>query len=626
MNVHGFNPARVTDLSRGRGAAASIQKTQSALARVQQQLTTGRRITAPSDAAGDAAVAMQLRKTLESREAYSASLDQGRRYLADADTALSDATDLLREARSIALANLDTGVSSTERQGAASVIRGLERQLLTLANQRSGDMSLFGGAIAGDPYGAHDGAIRFVGTEDVPTGDVAPNTPMHLLMSGPAVFGGASERVGSLDLSPVATTGTRLSTLGGAAGEGIERGSFRITNGTATTEIDLSTADTLGDVINRINSSGAGVTATLVGGNALQLSGTSITVEESGGTTAADLGLLQPAGPSITGDSVRPKVTKFTPLANLNNGAGIDTAGDLTITNGDATDTLDLSSLTTVGDLLDRLNGSKAGLLAGISGDGHSLYLRNPVQGTELRVQEGSGTSAADLGWLTFTANDAVTDFNGGRGLRLNEQGDDLRLTDSTGLRFDVDLSPAGTTQDVVDAINAAAGAAGATTTAVFDPGVPGIVLSDIQRVSDVGDGRASVDLGLNQPITAGTMTGRDVNPVTSQGVFGHLRQLAAALDEDDVSAAERAIGDLETDESNIVRQRAEAGGRLKEIEHRLERIEDENLVTTEMLSRIEETDFSSAVLEFQALQNSLQASLQTTSQLLGISLFDFLR
>ena len=61
-------------------------------------------------------------------------------------------------------------------------------------------------------------------------------------------------------------------------------------------------------------------------------------------------------------------------------------------------------------------------------------------------------------------------------------------------------------------------------------------------------------------------------------------------------------------------------------METRLERIEDENLVTHEMLSRIEETDYSAAVLEFQSLQTSLQASLQTTGQLLGISLFDFLR
>lgn len=626
MSTFAFNSVRVTDLSRGRGASYTIQKTQAALARVQQQLSTGRRITAPSDAAGDASVAMRLRKTLETREAYGGSLEQGRRYLADADTVLSDVTDLLREARTIGSANLGTGISENERQGAADVLRGLERQLLSLANRRSGDMSLFGGAIAGDGYIDDGGAVRYAGSDGVLEADVEKNASIRMLMDGPAVFGGPSERVGSLDLSPVATNDTRLGSLGGAAGRGVALGSLRLSNGGAATEIDLSQADTLGDVINRINASGAGVTAALAGGNAIELSGAAVTVEEAGGTTAADLGLLQPTGATITGDSLRPKITQFTLLSDLTNGAGIDAAGGLTVINGTSSDTVDLSTLTTVGDLLGRLNDSATGMLAQISNDGHSLTLRNPVQGTELRVQEGAGTAAADLGWLTYTAGDAVTTFNGGRGLRLDETGNDLSLTDSAGLRFEVELGSSGTTQEVIDAINAAAVAAGANTVASFDANAPGIVLNNVQQVANVGESRAAVDLGLDQPIVAGAMTGRDVNPVVSQGVFGHLRQLINALDSGDIHSAEQAIGDMETDESKVVRERAGAGGRLREMESRLERMEDDNLVTRDMLSRIEDTDFASAVLEFQTLQTGLQASLQTTGQLLGMSLFDFLR
>lgn len=626
MSSFSFSPVRVTDLSRGAGANYTIQKTQAALARVQQQLSTGRRIAAPSDAAGDASVAMGLRKTLETRQAYAASLDQGRRYLADADTVLGDVTDLLREARTIGSANLGTGVSETERQGAADVLRALERQLLTLANRRSGEMSLFGGAITGDAYVDDGGAVRYAGAGDVLQGDIAHNVAIPMLMDGPAVFGGPSQRVGNRDLSPAVTGDTRLSTLGGAAGRGVALGSLRLSNGGVATQIDLSQADTLGDVIDAINTSGAGVTATLVGGNAIQLTGAAVKVEEAGGTTAADLGLLKPGGPTLTGDGLRPKITGFTRLSELNNGAGIDTAGGFTVTNGTASDTIDFTALNTVSDLLDRLNDSEAGLLARISSDGHSLTLRNPVQGTQLRVREGAATTAADLGWLSFTADDSVDHFNAGRGVRLDPTGNDLAVSDSVGVRFEVELGSAGTTQDVVDAINAAATAAGADTTATFDPGAPGIVLTNVQQVSNVGESRAAGDLGLSEPIVGGTMTGRDVNPVVSQGVFGHLRQLIDALDGGDVHAAEQAIGDLEADEAKVVRERAGAGSRLREMDSRLERIEDENLVTRDMLSRIEDTDFSSAVLEFQSLQTSLQASLQTTGQLLGISLFDFLR
>ena len=243
-----------------------------------------------------------------------------------------------------------------------------------------------------------------------------------------------------------------------------------------------------------------------------------------------------------------------------------------------------------------------------------------------MRIREGAGTTAADLGWLTFTAADQLADFNGGRGVRLDPAGPDLRLVDAGGATLEVELDGAGTAQDVVDRINAAATAGGSTLAATFDASVPGIVLTNVARVMSPGESQAATDLGLDAAVVAGTMTGRDVNPVTAEGVFGHLRSLIGALEGNDVGAATRAMADLEADEANLVVQRGEAGARMQEIESRRSRLDDQNLVTTEMLSRLEDADFAETVLEFQTLQTSLQATLQTTGQLMGLSLFDFLR
>ena len=585
MNINGFGSVRISDLSRGAGASAVIQRTQARLAQVQQQLTTGRRLLRPSDATGDASVAMQLRKTLEARAGYSTTLEQGRRYLADADQVFSDVTDLVREIRTIAQANLSTGITNNEQEGAAQSLRALERQILGLANRQSGGMSLFGGQATGDAYIDDGGAVRFVGTQDTLSNLISENVSLHLLASGQDTFGGYSERVGTATLTPAIAADTRLSAISGARDNGIGKGAFRIINAGTAATIDLADADDLGDVVNKINASGIGVTASLTG-NALQLTGAAITVEEAGGTAAGDLGLLQAPGATITGDPLNPRITPFTPLAALNGGAGIDLAGGFTLTNGQNTDTVSLAGVMTVGDLLARLNEqSPTAVKAQISDDGSTLELLNPVQGLELRVAEGSGTTAADLGWLTFTANDKVSDFNGGRGLRLDPDKNDLSLTDTSDLRFEVKLGASGSTQDVIDAINAAATAAGSTLTAAFDPGAPGIVLNNVQQVANVGESRAAIDLGLDQPITGGTMTGRDVNPVTSEGLFGHLKTLINALDNGDITTAEKAIADLEADEARVVRQRAEAGSRLREIESRLDRLEDQNPVTVDVLS-----------------------------------------
>src|SRR5690606_28269419 len=112
-----------------------------------------------------------------------------------------------------------------------------------------------------------------------------------------------SNRVqGKADLSPALTPTSRLNDLAGAVGKGITRGAIQISDGTTTAVVNLSTADTIGDVINAINNAGVGtVTAAIApGGQGLQLSagaGDNISVSEVGeNTTAADLGIALPAG------------------------------------------------------------------------------------------------------------------------------------------------------------------------------------------------------------------------------------------------------------------------------------------------------------------------------------------
>lgn len=629
MSINALQTARLGELARTSGASRQIGRTQAMLHDAQQKLLTGRRLNAPSDNPGDAAATQQLRRTLEAREGYEANLQRADRVLGVADGTLNDVVELLREARQIGMSALGDAAGEGERRGAAETLRTIRRQLLTLANTTRGGVAIFGGGTGvEEPYVMAGSGVKYVGGERGRELLVGANgATLDTLVDADTVFGGISRRVGTTDISPAATAATRLDDFDGARGRGVERGAIRLTNAGVSAVVDLSDADTLGDVITRINASGIGVTASLGPGNALQLAGSSVTVGDVTGQAAADLGLLT-ATPtaSVTGADLRPRITPHTPLANLNGGAGIDVAGGLTITNGTATDNFSLAGLNTVGDLLNALNASPAHLNATISDDGSRLLLRNPVQGSELRIAESGGTTAADLGWLTFTANDPIAELNGGRGLRLAAEGTDMRLTDPAGTMFEVELGGAGTVADVVAAINAAAGAAGATTTASFDPAAPGLVLANVDGISSLNGSNAVTDLGLDAAPVAGTIGGRDVNAVTSEGVFGHLEQLITSLEQADSSSATRALSSLEADEAGVIRARGEVGGRMREVSDRLERLADDTVVTRDVLSRLEDVEFSEAVLEYQTLQASLQAQLQTTAQLLNLSLFDFLR
>ena len=620
MNINGFTTVRVGEQRRTAEAARAIGRTQAALAEAQREVSTGKRVERLSDAAADGAAAMQLRRALETMAAHQDGLRHADATLATADDATQRAVDLLRQARQVGLSSLGTEATDEERHGAAKELDAIRDQLLSIANTDADGVAVFGGANGADrPFIVDGGGVRYVGGDGTTRAAIGPRgATINMLVDAHKVFGSVSRRVGgAADLNPAVTADTRLSDLGGARGEGVARGSIRLVNAGAEATVDLSDADTVGDVVDRINTAGVGVAASIVGGG-VELSGASITVEEAGGTTAADLGL--PGG-----DDLDARITVHTPLADLNDGAGLG-GGGFTITNGGASDAVDLAGLTTVGDLLTRLDDSPANVDAIIADDGRSLLLRNPVQGTELRVVENGGATAADLGWLTFTAGDPLSDLNGGRGVRLDPDGPDLRLIDGGGVAFDVDLDSAATVDDAIAKINDAALAAGAATTAAFDPALPGLRLTGVSNVTALGRSQAAGDLGLDAPIVAGDLAGRDVNPVTSEGVFGHLAALSEALRTDDAAAATRAMEGVEWDERQATLARGEVGTRLREVQDRTERLADEEVATRGLLGRIEDADFATSVLEFQTLQNGLRAQLQTTGQALNLSLFDYLR
>lgn len=631
--------ARVSNLLRANLASSTIARTQQKLLAAQNELSTGQRISAPSDDPGDAAVAMQLQKLLEQRQAYADNLKHAQSQLGEVDSTLGDVTDLLQQAQQIASANVGSDVTPDQRAGAAEVVKSLYSQMLSLANKQFEGVFLFAGDRSTEPpFVEEGGGVKFVGTSNLLKNVYDENTSLAFMVDGAQVFGALSTRVrGSTDLSPALSASTRLTDLAGAGAEGVRLGSIQLGNGTDAAIVDLSGADSMQDVINAINNAGVGsITAAIAaGGDSLVLSGGAgddITVNEiGGGTTAADLGILrtsaQGAGVGLNGASVGAKVTLLTPLADLRNGAGIDTSG-LTLSNGQTNATVDLSGAVTVEDLINAVNASDAGVLARINDAGTGLDLVNPIQGLAMTVGENGGTTAGDLGLRSLTPATPLSELNDGRGVST-VTGSELEVFRKDGSSFAVDLSGASTIQDVIDAINTAD--AGGGVVASFATTGNGIVLTDSTggagnlRVQSVNFSTAAADLGLDEPSTTATLSGRDVNGIESPGAFGNIQRLRDALLANDQQAITQAAEGLQGDYDRIVRVRGQSGARIQELEARQNRLEDENVATKALLSDLRDTDFTEAISRFSTLQNALQASLQTSAQVMNLSLLDFL-
>ncbi|HEV7299651.1 MAG TPA: flagellin hook IN motif-containing protein [Tepidisphaeraceae bacterium] len=637
MAVLPTNLARVSNLLRTSVATSSMTKTQRMLLEVQNQLTTGYRITKPSDDPGDSAVIQQLQKTLEKRQGYLDNISAAKNTLSSVDTSLDGVTDLLRQATQIASQNVGSDVTPAARQSAAALIENLYNQAVTYGNTQFEGTFIYGGDRSNtSPFvTSTNGGVKFAGSNDVLKNTFDENTVLPFMVSAQEVFGATSERHrGGADLSPSITAATRLADLEGATGTGVYKGVISIANGGSNATVDLTTADTVGDVITRINAvtGTTDVTASLsADGNSITLTpgtGTVTITDVGGGTSARDLGIRQAvAVASLDGSDVQAKLTPLTPLASLRNGAGVSASG-ITIANGVATATISMAGLNTVEDLLNAINGSGVEVLAKLNDAGTGIDVLNPVQGTQMTIAENGGTTAADLGLRTMLPATLLADLNEGRGVRT-VAGDDLTITRRDGTTFAVDLDGLTTVNDAITAINTAAG----TAMASFATSGNGIVLTDATtgtatfKVDPANFSQAAGDLGLlATPASGGTITGADVNAVKSTGVFTHLAELRDALRASDAGAITRAAQGIDEDLARVIRVRGVTGARVQELEARESRITDENVATQSLLANLHETDYTTAITKYTNMQMMLEASMKTTSQVTNTSLLDFLR
>jgi flagellar hook-associated protein 3 FlgL len=634
--------ARVSNLLRTSVASQNIASTQQQLLQVQNELSTGKKLNTPSDDPGQAAIVQQLQKTLESRKAFADNLRQAGDHLSEVDSTMGDLSDLLKQAQTIASANVGSDVTPDQRASAAAVVQSIYNQMLSIGNKEFAGVYLFAGDRSTDPpFVEENGGVKFVGSGTTLENQFDENSTLPFMVDGDAVFGALSTRVqGTADLTPKLTGATRISDLRGATGQGVRPGSIQISNGTTTATVDLSGADSVADVIGRINGAGVGGIVATVGadGVSLQLSGGAaddISVNDvAGGTTAADLGIRlgsgAGAGVNLVGADIKPAVTRLTHLSDLRAGAGIDLSG-IRISNGLSTADVDLSGAVTVEDLLNRINSSGTGVRAEINAGANGINILNPTQGTRLTLAENGGTTASELGVRSFSAQTQLSELNDGKGVRT-VAGDDLTINDSNGVSFGVDLSNLTTVQQVIDAINAAATTAGAGALASFATTGNGIQLTDTAggsgslSLAAANYSNAASDLGLTTPASGNVITGTDVNSVQAEGIFANLQKLRDGLKNSDQAAITAASEGLASDTERVTRIRGETGARVQELESRQQRLDEQNLATTSLLSSLQDTDFTEAIGRFQTLQTSLQASLQTSASMLNLSLMDFLR
>ncbi len=629
------------------------------LQRLQDELSTGRKILKPSDDPSAAIRVIGIQRDMETRTQAIRNLDSSQGYLNVSESTLSGVQDIVTNIRGLSVSAASL-TSDSERSGMLTEINAAVDQIVSATNTKYQDRYLFsGGAVGSQTVTTAQNGVSFLGDDAAlltisDTGQYVAHN-----VTGQKALGLISSGVtSSVDLAPAVNLNTKLADL--KSGIGVSSGAIKFSNGLETATIDLTGADTVGDVLERVNGnvklSGRNVSLSLNTNGTFSINyddaaGGLLRIVDSGtGRTAADLGIAStvptPSLP-ITGSNLSPVLKLTTLLSQLNGGTGFDTTGGLQITQGGKTYNIDLTNTTTLEDIFNKIEGSGAQVRADITPDGSHIRVRSTLSGVDFSIGESGGSLATRLGIRTVGAQTPLSTLNHGRGVSMGDNGDVIfRRNDGT--EFSVDLANTATIQDVIDRINndsnnlnvdskitAQLNSFGNGLTFTSPAALPAVTTPTAIAIRAVSGNAAAKDLGIipkDKDIVQGTanangftIVGADPNPQEVSGVFNSLFRLRDAIQSNDLDGIGRASALLDEDLNRLSATRASLGIEQQQIDTLKTRQEDSQNLLKDDESKNLDADMATTISDLTGRQVAYQASLQLLSNTQKLSLFDYI-
>ncbi len=222
---------RITHRAIADSSARGMQANLAALAKLQEQISSGKAISKPSDSPSGTSTAMRSRAELSTNDRYTANISSATTTLNAGDTALDAMGNLLNRVRDLVTQGANTGVNSAASNAAlATEVEGIRESMLAVANRTVSGVPVFGGTTAGTAAYAADGSyvgrtgttqsVRISDAETVPTSIDGPaafgptGSDVFALLSGVAAQlrsdpSGLSSRLGEIDAAAQRMTTTR---------------------------------------------------------------------------------------------------------------------------------------------------------------------------------------------------------------------------------------------------------------------------------------------------------------------------------------------------------------------------------------------------------------------------------
>jgi len=136
---------RVTHLTVQRQTLSNLQGNLTAMADLQAQLSSGKKITVPSDDPAGASDVLRLRGEQRALTQYSRNATDGDSWLTTVDSALQASLTAMRRARDLTIQGGNGGLGQSSRDALAADIEGVRATIMDQANASYSGRTVFAG-------------------------------------------------------------------------------------------------------------------------------------------------------------------------------------------------------------------------------------------------------------------------------------------------------------------------------------------------------------------------------------------------------------------------------------------------------------------------------------------------
>lgn len=178
---------RITNNILSRSLLYNLNNAQQTMYKLENQLSSGLKITKPSDNPVAMENALRYKSTIAHVNQWKANASEGIAYLDTADDTLANLTEVLQRAKTLALQGANGSLNPNDREKIAIEVKQLKDQVIEIANTRVGNKYLFAGTKNVQPLSRGD--EKWEGSDDIMKFPVGSSLSLEISVNGQELFG-----------------------------------------------------------------------------------------------------------------------------------------------------------------------------------------------------------------------------------------------------------------------------------------------------------------------------------------------------------------------------------------------------------------------------------------------------